>query len=115
MPAAPSDPLVAPPSRLARALGACLAKAGLVSRIVAAVFGGYALAALASVAALALPLSTGEAVLTGMLASFLIYACAVIWVFAVRSAWRAWAGLLVVALALLPFALRVWSQAGAAA
>ena len=43
----------------------------LISRIVAALFGGYALAALSSVAVLALPLSKPQAVLTGMLASFL--------------------------------------------
>jgi len=78
----------------------------LISRIIAALFGGYALAALSSVAALALPLSKPQAVLTGMLASFAIYAGAVIWVFAVRSAVRAWVGLIVMAMALLPAA---WS------
>lgn len=77
----------------------------LVSRVVAAVLGGYALAALASVAALALPISKPQAVLTGMLASFAIYAGAVIWVFAVRSARRAWAGLLVAA---VPLMLAAW-------
>ncbi|EKS69973.1 hypothetical protein BURK_017885 [Burkholderia sp. SJ98] len=69
----------------------------LVSRIVAAIFGGYALAALASVAALALPMSKPQAVLTGMLVSFVVYVCAVIWVFAVRSARRAWSGLAFIA------------------
>ena len=78
----------------------------LISRIVAALFGGYALAALSSVAVLALPLSRPQAVLTGMLASFAIYAGAVIWVFAVRSALKAWAGLIIVAVPLLPLA---WS------
>jgi Protein of unknown function (DUF3649) len=78
----------------------------LVSRIIAALVGGYALAALFSVAVLALPLSKPQAVLTGMLASFAIYAGAVIWVFAVRSALKAWAGLLIVAVPLLPLA---WS------
>jgi hypothetical protein len=78
----------------------------LISRIVAAVLGGYALAALSSVAVLALPLSKPQAVLTGMLASFAIYTAAVIWVFAVRSALKAWAGLIIVAVALLPLA---WS------
>jgi hypothetical protein len=78
----------------------------LISRIVAALVGGYALAALFSVAVLALPISKPQAVLTGMLASFAIYAGAVIWVFAVRSALKAWAGLLIVAVPLLPLA---WS------
>lgn len=86
----------------------------LVSRIVAAVFGGYALAALASVAAVALPIARPQAVLTGMLASFVVYAGAVVWVFAVRSARRAWAGLLVAA---VPLGLAAWSvwNAGAPA
>jgi hypothetical protein len=82
----------------------------LLARIVAAIFGGYALAALASVAALALPMSKPQAVLTGMLVSFAVYAGAVIWVFAVRSARRAWAGVLVAAVPLLLAALSVWSQ-----
>lgn len=84
----------------------------LVSRIVAALFGGYGLAALASVAALALPLDRPQAVLTGMQASFLVYAVAVIWVFAARSAWRAWSGLLIVA---VPLALAAWSVQSLAA
>ncbi len=77
----------------------------LISRIAAALCGGYALAALASVAALALPLALPlartEAVFTGMMASFLVYAGAVVWVFAVRSARRAWIGLAVAAMPLL--------------
>ena len=78
----------------------------LISRIVAALFGGYALAALSTVAVLALPMSKPQAVLTGMLASFAIYAGAVIWVFAVRSALKAWAGLIVVT---APLSLAAWS------
>ncbi|TAI62042.1 DUF3649 domain-containing protein [Bradyrhizobium sp. Leo170] len=78
----------------------------LISRIVAALFGGYAVAALSSVAVLALPMTKPQAVLTGMLASFAIYAGAVIWVFAVRSALKAWAGLIVVA---VPLSLAAWS------
>ena len=85
----------------------------LISRIVAALFGGYALAALGSVAVLALPASKPQAVLSGMLLSFIIYTCAVIWVFAVRSAWRAWAGLVLAAIPLLLAAWHVWSQGGA--
>lgn len=80
----------------------------LVSRIVAAVFGGYALAALASIAPLALPVDVPQAVLSGMLVSFAVYAAAVVWVFAARSAARAWAGLLAAALPLLLAACMVW-------
>ena len=83
-----------------------LATGPLISRIIAALFGGYALAALASVAVLALPMSKPQAVLTGMLLSFAIYTGAVIWVFAVRSAWKAWVGLIVVA---APLLLAAWS------
>lgn len=85
------------------------ATGALLSRLVAAVLGGYALAALTSLAAVALPLRPSEAVFTGMMLSFLVYATAVVWVFAVRSAWRAWGGLLLVALALLP---AVWLARG---
>lgn len=80
----------------------------LLSRCVAALFGGYGLAALSSVAAVALPIPGSEAVLTGMLVSFAVYAGAVIWVFAVRSAWRAWGGLFAAALPLGLAAGSVW-------
>lgn len=78
----------------------------LVSRIVAAIAGGYALGALASVAALALPMSAPQGVVTGMLVSFVFYTGAVIWVFLARSATRAWLGLAIVA---VPLALAAWS------
>ena len=81
-------------------------KGPLVSRIIAALLGGYGLAALSSVAVLALPMSKPQAVIAGMLASFLVYAGAVVWVFAVRSAMRAWAGLIIVA---VPLSLMAWS------
>lgn len=80
----------------------------LASRIVAAIVGGYGLAVVLSVAALVLPGSSSESVFIGMMASFLAYACAVIWVFAVRSATRAWVGLLMATVALLPAAGWVW-------
>lgn len=85
----------------------------LVSRILAALFGGYVLAALFSIAALALPIDGRQAVFTGMLASFLLYAGAVVWVFAVRSARRAWIGLIVIALPLWLVAQTVGQGAGA--
>lgn len=79
--------------------------APVASRILAALFGGYGLAALSSLAALALPASRPQAVLTGMLVSFLFYAAAVLWCFAARSAARAWAGLALVA---APLGLAAW-------
>lgn len=80
----------------------------LIARVVAAIVGGYALAVLLSVAALALPVAPSERVFIGMMASFLAYTGAVIWVFAVRSAARAWVGLLAAAVVLLPAASWVW-------
>ncbi|WP_321960456.1 DUF3649 domain-containing protein [Paraburkholderia sp. J7] len=77
----------------------------LAARIAGAIVGGYALGALASVAALALPMSAPQGVIAGMLASFIVYTGAVIWVFLARSARRAWVGLL---LAALPLALAAW-------
>lgn len=67
----------------------------IVSRILAAVLGGYALAT-SSGAALAglLPASRADAVLGAMLSAFAIHAAAVLWAFAARSATRAWFGLL---------------------
>ncbi|RYF65060.1 MAG: DUF3649 domain-containing protein [Comamonadaceae bacterium] len=103
------------PAAALRRLWAGLCRtAPLLSRIVAALFGGYALAALSSVAALALPMERAQAVLTGMQASFIVYTLAVIWVFAVRSATRAWAGLLVAAVPLGLAAASVWIEQAAA-
>lgn len=93
----------------------CWASGPLVARIVAAVLGGYVLAALTSVAALALPLAAAEAALGGMLSGFLVHAAAVVWVFAVRSATRAWLGLLAAASPLALLSWWVWRQAGGAA
>ena len=69
---------------------------GVTSRLLAAVGGGYVLASLASVClSFWLPLSRADAVVSGMLSSFVFYLLAVIWCFACRSAARAWFGLLV--------------------
>lgn len=86
-------------------ISAVCARGPLISRVVAALFGGYFLAALVAVAAIALPLEQGEAVIAGMLASFLMYAASTIWVFAAGSATRAWAGLMVCG---LPFGVVAW-------
>jgi hypothetical protein len=67
----------------------------VTSRTLAALFGGYLLAALTSVCLTQwLPMPRADAVVTGMLLSFLAYLGAVIWCFACRTAWRAWAGIL---------------------
>lgn len=67
----------------------------VLSRALAAVVGGYAAAnAVAIGLAQVLPMSRGDAVMTGILLTYLVYAAAVIWVFAARSARRAWLGIL---------------------
>jgi hypothetical protein len=73
----------------------------VTSRVLAAVLGGYVVAALASVSlSLWLPVARAEAVVSGMMTSFLVYLVAVLWCFACRSAWLAWLGLIVPGLVL---------------
>ncbi|BAP41450.1 DUF3649 domain-containing protein [Pseudomonas sp. 21LCFQ02] len=67
----------------------------VASRFIVATFGGYLLASLSSIClALWLPLPRAEAVLAGMMLSFLAYLGAFIWCFSCRSAWHAWVGTL---------------------
>ena len=67
----------------------------VASRVGAAVLGGYALAsATAACLAVWLPLARADAAVAAMLAALVVYAIGVIWVFATRDGWRAWAGLL---------------------
>jgi hypothetical protein len=66
----------------------------VLSRSIAAIVGGYALAATSAMFfALALPLPRSQAVLTGMLVAIVLCACAALWAFATRSALRAWLGI----------------------
>jgi len=73
----------------------------VASRSLAAALGGYALAAV-STAALSLLLSSlmsrVEAVMTATLLSWVVYAMAIGWTFYARTAWLAWAGVLLPAL-----------------
>lgn len=75
----------------------------VASRALAAGLGGYALAA-ASTAALSLLLHPSlervDAVMTATLLSWIVYALAIGWTFYARTAWLAWAGVLLPALAL---------------
>ncbi|RZT31334.1 DUF3649 domain-containing protein [Cupriavidus agavae] len=88
-------------------------RVGVASRALAAILGGYAVAALATgCLSLVLARWTGmaraDAVVTASLLSFLWFALAVVWVFAAGTATRAWIGLAVPAavLGLGWFALR---------
>ncbi len=74
---------------------------GVTSRSLAALFGGYLLASMASIAiTLLAPMSRVDATMTGMMLSFVFYLLAFIWCFACRSAWRAWLGVLLPSLLL---------------
>ena len=67
------------------------------SRVLAATFGGYALATASSLfISQLLFTSVGkyQAIHIGLLLTFLVYACAAMWVFSVDSANKAWLGLL---------------------
>lgn len=66
---------------------------GVLSRSLAAIVGGYALAATCAMFfAVALPIARAQAVLTGMLVAIVLCACAALWAFATRTALRAWIG-----------------------
>lgn len=68
----------------------------VTARVLAAIGGGYALSAVTTaLLAVVLPMTRAEAVITATLLSFVVFCCAVLWVFAARNAWRAWAGLAV--------------------
>ncbi len=80
-----------------------LAHPGLpvLSRLAAAVLGGYALAAaLAVFVGAVLPSTRADAVLAGMQLGFVVYPLAVVWAFSPVPLARMWAGLLVPAAAL---------------
>jgi hypothetical protein len=67
----------------------------VLSRVGAAAIGGYALATVSSILlSHVLPMPKAQAVLTGVLISFAIYTCAIMWVFSVSTATKAWSGLL---------------------
>ena len=83
----------------------------VLSRVVAASLGAYAVVNLANMAlAFLLPAEQYKDLLFAMQISFLFYTLAIIWVFAVRSATKAWLGLLAVALPLALIDVYFYSQ-----
>lgn len=69
----------------------------VTARAAAAIGGGYLLTAAATtLIAVLLPLHRADAATLGTMLSFLFYACVVLWVFATRSAIRAWGGILII-------------------
>ena len=74
---------------------------GVFSRCLAASLGGYALASAGSAfIGAVLPGSKASAAVVGMMLGFVLYLIAVLWVFACRSAGKAWLGLMVATLVL---------------
>lgn len=89
---------------------------GVASRAVAAIVLGYGLTAVVTaLLALALPMARADAVITATLLSFAIYTCAVLWVFAARSATRAWLGLALPTIVLGAVVFVLYRFAGSAA
>lgn len=75
-------------------------------RVIVAIIGGYLLANISAILlSYLLPMPKSDAVMTGILLSFAIYAGAIMWVFAVRSMKKACVGLLVPSLILGAVAL----------
>ena len=75
--------------------GAATTRRHVSARILAAVAGGYAVSNVAAVGlAHALPLPRADAVMAGILATFLFYAAAVVWCFGARTVRQAWLGIL---------------------
>ena len=70
-------------------------RAGTVSRTLAGMLGGYALAhSLPAMLFTLLPLTRADAVMAAGQLAFLIFAAAILWAFAARSLGLAWLGLL---------------------
>lgn len=75
----------------------------VLSRVIAASLGGYALINLANLAlSIILPVPQYQGLLFAMMISFIFYTLVIIWVFAVRTATKAWFGLII---ASAPFAV----------
>lgn len=73
---------------------------GVAMRVVVATVGAYAFAAAFAYAlARALPMTRSEAAAAATMLGTLAMPGAVIWVFATKSAWRAWIGIVLAALA----------------
>ncbi|WP_043114475.1 hypothetical protein [Solimonas soli] len=80
--------------RSSRVRGGRAHRLAVLSRVLAAVFGGYLLTSLATaLLAHLLPGPRAESVLAATMLSFALYAGIVLWVFAANSAARVWRGL----------------------
>lgn len=76
-------------------MSSTIQRLSVASRVVAATIGGYAFANVIGIfLSRLLPMGRADAVLATTLLSFALYAAAIIWTFAARSARLAWLGLL---------------------
>jgi len=102
-------PAFIPPDRKKQAPSLHRYRWMIASRSVAAIFGGYGLAAAFSTCmSLILPLagmSRSDAVLTSTMLAFVIHAVAALWAFSCTSTWRTWTGILIPAVL---FTLLAW-------
>ncbi len=82
------------------------------SRVVAASVGAYVVVNLATMALnFLLPVEQYKALLFAMQISFIFYTLIIIWVFAVRTALKAWLGMLAIGVPLALIDLYFYSQA----
>ena len=89
-----------------RLSGTLPGRLAILSRVCAAVAGGYTLAALSAAwLSLVLPLSRVEATVAGTLISIAVYVVAIMWAFAAATARRAWLGVMAPAAVLLTLIL----------
>lgn len=66
------------------------------ARVLAALFGGYAFAhAATAFLTLVLPFARADRVITATLLSFVVWCTVAVLAFTARTAWRAWAGIVV--------------------
>lgn len=80
----------------------------VISRVLAAIFGGYLFTyCLTAAQAQLLPMTKPDAVITATLSAFVVYTLVILWTFGCRSAWRAWA---ILPLALPLAAIGFWPQ-----
>ena len=80
----------------------------VLSRMLAAIFGGYALATSTSLfisQILLHAVGKYQAIHIGLMLTFIVYVCAAMWVFSVSSASKAWLGLIKLSIS---FAVATW-------
>ncbi|WP_290524528.1 hypothetical protein [Alcanivorax sp.] len=84
------------------------------ARVVAAFVGGYMLSSMVLLLlSLTLPLPQAEAIATGTMLGFILYALIIIWAFSIKRLRTVWLGLLIGSLACAPLILWLMPEGGA--